>query len=138
MRCPDCQKFTSMEEPQCEWESGPDVEASKQEDGSFDISVTGSVRVVRNCADCSTELKTATLEMDDTITITAEEAGADTTEEDFEVDADDPEGSESGGGRYKKNMIGATVAYRIKTGDKTVYEGTWQDSIPASQMDEAC
>lgn len=52
MRCPDCNKFVSYDEPQAEVQS---VEA----DGN---TIRASVRVVLNCAECGTELKDAEIE----------------------------------------------------------------------------
>ncbi len=47
MRCPDCNKFVSFDEPQCEL----------QEVRVENHTVCADVRVVLNCQDCGTELK---------------------------------------------------------------------------------
>src|SRR5438045_7117871 len=52
MRCPDCNKFVSYDEPQCEV-------ASVSLDGE---SVSASVTVQLNCQDCGTTLKDAEIE----------------------------------------------------------------------------
>ena len=137
MRCPSCEKFTSMDEPQCEWDSGPDLEVTDDgaENGEASFGLTGSIRITRSCADCGTELKEATLDMEETITLTLPEG---VSADDVELDADDPEGSESGGGRYKKNMIGADVSYRLNANGTTIHEANWHDEIAAGQMDECC
>jgi len=54
MRCPDCNKFVSYDEPQCEVNS---VEVD-------DDSVRASVTVQLNCQDCGGTLKDAEIESD--------------------------------------------------------------------------
>jgi hypothetical protein len=101
-RCPDCNKFVSLET------GDPEVT-------SVDVSgneVTVEVRLVRNCADCGGEMKEANVGGEATIPddvfeehagegheLTGEEGGADTIE--------------SGGGRYAKNMIGADITIEL-------------------------
>ena len=56
MRCPDCSKFVSFDtdrEPE-------DLDLNVTDDGS----VSGSVRIVNGCAECSTELTEATLDVE--------------------------------------------------------------------------
>lgn len=139
MRCPDCQKFVSLEF------QDPEVESIEIEG----LTVTAMVRIVRVCAECSQEMKEATLEMSAELDasefadhwdeekgepregceLTVEECGADQIEE--------------GGGRYKKSYFGAEVSYEVycecsKSGEKSklVHEGTLSDKVPASAMDE--
>ena len=52
MRCPDCNKFVSYDDPECEVDS---VEIDEN-------TVRASVTVNLNCADCSGTLKSATIE----------------------------------------------------------------------------
>lgn len=52
MRCPDCNKFVSYDEPEVECD-GVDINGD---------SVSVSVRVALNCAECGTTLKEATIE----------------------------------------------------------------------------
>lgn len=54
MRCPDCNKFVSYEEPEAELNS---VDLN-------DSSLHASVRVILKCAECSQELKDAEIETD--------------------------------------------------------------------------
>lgn len=56
MRCPDCNKFASFDT-----ETDPEINVEVAEDGQ----ITGDVRIVNTCAECSTELKEATLDVDD-------------------------------------------------------------------------
>ncbi len=53
MRCPDCNRFVSQEAGE------PEVD-----DSTSDMQVSLSVRIVQNCAECGTELKEATLEIE--------------------------------------------------------------------------
>ena len=55
MRCPDCNKFVSYDEPEVEVNS---INVNGE-------AVTASVRVALNCADCSTGLKEAEIEADE-------------------------------------------------------------------------
>jgi hypothetical protein len=51
MRCPDCNKFVSYDEPEVEVNS---VDLEQTKDG---VQATADLRVVLKCADCGTELK---------------------------------------------------------------------------------
>ena len=102
MRCPDCNKFVSIEmaEPELELELG-------------EGEVTGTVRLVQTCADCGTELA---------------EANPDIYEPfDFEHKSDDCDGKliledESaenddkyeGKGRYAKHFYSANITATIR------------------------
>ena len=57
MRCPDCAKFVSYDEPQVELDD-EHVEG---------LAYTASIRVTLPCADCGTELKEYTFEYDTTL-----------------------------------------------------------------------
>lgn len=52
MRCPDCNRFVSFDEPEVE------ILAEQVEDGEYTVEA----RIVLVCAECSTELKEANLE----------------------------------------------------------------------------
>lgn len=54
MRCPDCNKFVSFDEPAVEMED-PEISSG---------SVTASARVALNCAECGTELAEATFDLE--------------------------------------------------------------------------
>lgn len=139
MRCPDCSKFVSMEN---EAETTQDTEISVDDHG-FSISVT--VDVVRNCADCSTELKRGSFEMEESVPIEEgckfrKQPESTTHGHELEVEAEDPEVSESGGGRYKKNMIGAEISYTVKCsneGCQYEHKGTLTDEMAAGSFDES-
>lgn len=118
-RCPDCNKFVSMENGEPEFNS---LEAMLQ---NGDVFVTASVRSIRNCADCGTEMKSLDVEMEENISIETFDGFKELSDKDkakllkfaeeedetLELEADEGDTSmdESGGGRYKKNMI-TTVA----------------------------
>lgn len=71
MRCPDCEKFVSYDtEVEPEEESAPEVEEG--------LVIRASYRRVLACGECGTELKAATLDVEDTFVIKP-----------YEVDAED-------------------------------------------------
>lgn len=55
MRCPDCSKFVSMDMSYPELESNLEFDTEMQ-------TVTGTVRIERNCAECGTPLKEGQLD----------------------------------------------------------------------------
>lgn len=89
MRCPDCNKFVSYDEPEAELN---DVSI----DGE---SVTANVTVNLNCADCGTTLKSAELSDEVSFDHTCETDPVEDWDEDagddqFEIEDDgDPEGT---------------------------------------------
>lgn len=112
MRCPDCNKFVSFDEPQVEIQS---VDVS-------DSELTVSARVSLNCADCGTELKEATIDevvdLDHTCNdpakpdtgyedgddqFTAEESGAEGTSR---QETKDRNGKQIKSSRYMKTFYG--------------------------------
>lgn len=139
MRCPDCSKFVSLEM------SDPEI------DGELEIdeegTVTGSVRIVRCCAECGTELKEATLDFEwappeADIKGHINKEGED--KHSLAVEEDGIEGLEEGGGRYAKSYYGATVNFRVtcscdeakEIADRWTLDGTMSDKIAASHMEE--
>jgi hypothetical protein len=153
MRCPNCNIFVSMETtPEME---NIDVSYS---DADNSATVEGSVRCVRTCADCSEELKEYTFDIDETIDIDdapgcscardmAEGSKLDEKghlpdcrakcEHDLTIDADEPDPTETGGSRYKKNMVGFSLSYTVKCNDCDFEEtGDVADSAPASYFEE--
>lgn len=145
MRCPDCNKFTSLELQDPEVEN-LDVSVDNVEDGTAQFCITGSVRLVRTCADCGMELKEATLDIEQTVELgedgdlKAEEITPELlkrlTEEAPEAEATDINPIEEGGGRYAKSYFGAEVAFALTLGDKVLARVTWSDKVAASAMDE--
>ena len=137
MRCPDCNKFVSFDE------ADPEVNTlGIDEDGQ----VNAEVRIVNTCADCGTELKEITFEMEhdhqhDVVNhkgegheLSIEEDGSERT-------------SRSGyflkgkfvpkGGRYAKTFYGAKVDYSVQCScGKLALSGSVEDDAQASSMDE--
>lgn len=99
-RCEDCGKFVSMEN-EVEWVGTPEVNA--------DNMLVGEVRVVRKCAeDGYNELKEGLFELD--VDLKDEADFVDCVEgdegHDWDVNEPDLDPTETGGSRYKKNMVG--------------------------------
>lgn len=129
MRCPDCNKFVSMEPG--------DPEAELHLD---DGQVIGTVRIVMNCAECNTELKESNfdIELDVPEEILKAHSGEghelDLDESDFE-NIDKSEGK----GRYRKTYYGAhgdiSLCCSCRPGDQIV-NLEFNDYVQASNMDE--
>lgn len=147
MRCPNCQKFVSMEngEPQVS-----SVEASLSGDS---INITAEAEHTRNCADCGTELKSLGISFEGNVSLSDFEKPSEMTDADFEkwksglkkaeceIDEDGSDSDESGGGRYAKNMIGVVVDYTLKVTSKKITvekSGQLREENPASAYDECC
>jgi hypothetical protein len=133
MRCPDCNKFVSMEF------SEPDVsDIQVSEDGE----VTASVTLTRTCVDCGSDLKTAELELTCDMGKECEDhvnaEGQDI--HDLTVEQDDVNQIEEGGGRYAKSYFGAEVCFTItcKCDRKFEVDGAMSDKVAASEMEECC
>lgn len=131
-RCADCNKWVSLEtdEPQ---EDSIDV----SDDGVVSIDVT----VSRNCADCGTEMKNYNFQTEDQIdeSWVAEHAHDDAQDNghgEWSVETSDLESTETGGGRYSKNMIGfsCTATVTCKCGATT--DVILSDSVSASEFEE--
>lgn len=129
MRCPQCNKFVGME--------NGDPEANMDFTGG---TISGDVRLTRNCAECSTELKDYTYSIEQQVDVPEGHEGEG---HDLELEHDDPEVVESGGGRYAKNMIGVSFECRIrcscqaKEADPLVTV-TVEDSTNAGSFEECC
>jgi hypothetical protein len=150
MRCPDCSKFVSMD-------NQAEVDDSSVSYAGTTVDVTIEVTGKRVCADCSTELKSLTMIFEDTLFIESlDELKALTPEQqkliiyeaaveslEVEIEADEPDVEEGGGGRYKKNMITTTVHFTLTftTGDGTLsfkHSGSLSQENQASSYEECC
>jgi len=113
MRCPNCAKFTGLETEigETNWDNSADDAGAR---------LACAVTVNRNCADCGTTLKSAEFEMEEEWELPE---GADP--ETVGLVEFDAEATESGGGRYAKNMIGciAKVVIRWKNKAKPGKDG---------------
>ena len=135
-RCPDCQKFVSLEM------SDPEVESCEID---IDGVITATVRIVRVCTECGNEMKEATLEMEytpneDEVKIVEEHQGDAhelTVEDGYEV-----ENLEQSGGRYAKSFFGATLSVSVRCSCQTgkviepLFTVEIEDKVSASSMDE--
>ena len=142
----DCTgKFVSLETGE------PEEQSAELSEGTINIEV----RLTRNCAECGAEKKETTFELTTDISTQIQDhnlkfhAGildevavntpdAELPELSLDVDYDS---TESGGGRYAKNMIGVTANYTVtcddcKGGDAVVAIGTLEDYIAASGFEE--
>ena len=154
MRCPQCNKFTGMDNGDPQVDS---LDAGDLKGGSVEITVSG--QHTRNCSDCGTELKSvsfsesATEELKDfdfwdglTPEQKAEVMKAcDDGNLTAEVEEASVEVDESGGMRYKKNIITITINYEVTVDldpivEKVVLSKSGQFTIEnaASSYDECC
>ena len=133
MRCPDCMKFVGLETEVPE--PNVDLEIDWAEDGAS-LSLIGTVRVVRNCADCGTELKGADfdIELSDVAVVGAPVPEAE--RENVTAEAEVSE-TESGGGRYKKNLVGFSGTATVMLGERVLATAAVEDNMAASQFEES-
>lgn len=131
MRCPDCQKFVSLEMQEPE-----DVELEMQKDDTG-VQIHMTCRIVRTCAECGQEMKEATLEVEETILWDDFDKNPALKEQEFTIEEDGVESIEEGGHRYAKSYYGAQVNYSIRDEEgNVVHSGSVADKVPASSMDE--
>jgi hypothetical protein len=144
MRCPDCNKFVSMDT------SDPEVGNLEFDIGS--MMVMAQVRIERTCSDCGTGLKEANLELSwsaegEDATKLEEHLKAHKTYADthdgqepgqLDVEEDGADLIEEGGVRYKKSYYGAEVQFTIScTCDKEFeLSNTMSEKVSASEMEE--
>lgn len=157
-RCPDCNKFVSLDSSQ-----DPEVTVDVDETGE----VSCAFQIANVCEQCSTEMYTA--EFDTSVDATAitrsedskslaeflseckkkaEEILADPDadhDEDLEVDLEVDEGDLErtdrfeGKGRGQRHFYGARVGFTVKAtfrGVTAEFEGSVEDDIQASSMDQ--
>ncbi len=143
MRCPDCNKFASMDFSDPELEGDIDVDVVYEKNaagvGVGSGTVKCEVHLTRVCADCGTDLKEANLELEAEFDPPPPNDDPD-TEHDFEATETDVSGTEryEGKGRGLKSFFGAEVSFTVKCscGCGFEHEGTMTDEIQASHMDE--
>jgi hypothetical protein len=115
------------------------LETAEPECRDLDVTpqtVTASITLNRNCAECGETLKTAELELE-------AEFQVPTQHQDHSLSGEVSECNliEEGGGRYAKSYFGAQVKYQITCDDcqgQVVASGTMSDQVAASQMEECC
>ncbi len=153
-RCPDCNKFVSLD-------SSQDPECTLDVDESGNVS--GSVQITNSCEQCGTEMFTAEFDVSlDASDLTRSEddktladwlkrcqefkaTGALAEDEDDDIDIEVDEGDTErttrteGKGRGLKTFYGARVGFTVKVtfrGATSEFEGTFEDDIQASSMDQ--
>ena len=124
MRCSDCAKFVSMENGE------PEVNeiTATYDAASTSVTVLASLRHTRNCVECSNELKSLDIEIEESFDITESEPYKALTPEqkvqmldaleandggEVSIEETGTESEESGGNRYKKNLITVTLRYDV-------------------------
>ena len=146
MRCPDCNKFVSMDlgEPEVE---GIEVDVDLP-------GVTANVRIQRSCTECGTVLKTGELELawnsepndarliEEHLKVHKKYADEHDGEEpgEIEVEEDGVEGLEDLMVKPKKPHYGATVNFLIKCSCDPNFgvSGGMTGWMPGSEMEECC
>jgi hypothetical protein len=114
VRCPDCNKFTGLEN------ADPQVDEQTADFRDGLLSLQYSVTMSRECAECSQEMKSYSGDAEQDIEVDAIPGYGDLPKEvqegliDGSIDVDvsvneSSEVEESGGGRYAKNIITTTV-----------------------------
>jgi hypothetical protein len=131
MRCPSCEKFVPLENGDLE------IEIDVESDGEQG-TVTGTVRVPRLCGECSDELKEGNFDVEATFDMPPGHGG---DGHDLSIEYDGEEVTESGGGRYAKNLIGYLFTYHVtcscqKAGAEPLVSGEVSDEMAASHFDE--
>jgi hypothetical protein len=116
-----------------------ETEAEDPEDLLYDRktgNVTGTVRVVRRSACCGDDMTEATFDID--AHADADPKGKPTDE--YEVEVESIEATESGGGRYAKNMVGFELHGKVTRTRKgksvVVAEFDASDDMAASHFDD--
>lgn len=126
-RCQDCAKFVSYDT-----ETDPEVENVEISD---DGTVTATVRIHNDCAECGTEMTETTFDIDEQADVAdhAEDSSkcSLTVEEDLVERAIKTDGQ----GRWTRTYYGAHVIFNVEC--TCGYETTvdWTDYIQASGMD---
>jgi len=134
MRCPDCNKFTGLEMREPEVTQDPEIDA--------DGHVTAEVRIVRECSDCGTELKEASLSLEGDVEaeLVKEHSGEG---HELSVEQEDVEATERNTPakkpRYSKAFFGAEMTVAVICSckdDEPVAKVHMSDEVQASAMDE--
>lgn len=132
-RCPDCNKFASIEEEE------PEVESIDINDGQ----ISASVRITNNCAECGTEMTEAQLEIEDQLESSLlEKHHGNKHEMSIEEDGVERDQRTEGKGRGLRTFYGARITYKVtcscSKNDTPIHEGELYDDVQASSMDECC
>lgn len=129
-RCPDCNKFVSLEE------NDPEIDLLLNPgDNPKDLVIEGTVRLVNACAECGTELKEAILDIEQQIPMPDGHIGHGVT---FEILNSERVNRAEGKGRGLKTFYGFEAAYRIECscGALEPIEDNIEAEIQASDMED--
>jgi hypothetical protein len=140
MRCPDCNKFVSFDEPEVEVES---EEVERVNDSA--VSVTAEVHVTLKCADCGTELKETTIQFENDYEL-PEPADPDQARLSLEVSVEaeptdwfndkDRHGKPIRNPRYQTHYYGADLTITVTDEAGAQHEFEAQVGAAASAFDE--
>lgn len=156
MRCQDCAKFVSFDEPEVELDGSEEIkiDGSSENDKLLTFSANAEARVVLKCADCGTELKETTFSLEGTVDHICEKLDAAAIDqlqteglepEDVEFEASgfdrmedkDRRGNPIRNRRYMKHMYGADVTATCKCPlCKAEIEINMRDEMQSSGFDE--
>jgi hypothetical protein len=133
-RCPDCNKFVSFEQADPEVEL--EVELAKEEDGKpAEVNVTGTVRLVLNCGECSTEMAEANPDFEIEVPLTHQEADEHEVElvEEFAEPSDRYDGKPGTPSRYRRHFYGADISGKVRCscGAEAEFNGTAEEQAGA-------
>jgi hypothetical protein len=153
MRCQDCAKFVSFDEPEVELQT-EEMTMSYEGGDDFTFSAEAEARVVLKCADCSTELKETSFSLEGTVSHECSKTPADIdqqveaeglTPEDVEFESSsidrmqdtDRHGKPIRNRRFMKHMYGADVTATCKCPFcKETIEINMRDEMQSSGFDE--
>lgn len=146
MRCNDCNKFVSFDS-----ESDAEINVTVDDEGV----ITGDVTFTNNCAECGTELKQGTLDIECDLSQQIvdhrdekKEAGEPVVDHDtLDVEDDggqrfdemqdtDRRGKKIKNVRYMKHLYGVEIEFTVTCKCGETFTQTWRDSLPGSAMEE--
>lgn len=113
-RCPDCNKFVGLEmgDPEAEIEISNFGDLDEKT-GEQEFNLSGDVRLVLNCGECSSEMKEASCEVDQMITFTHKNPKCPGVVE-LEVEAEGTARfTDAKNPRYVKHFYGAELRYKL-------------------------
>lgn len=127
MRCSSCNKFVSSETNE------PEVNTLEVDNEGV---VTGNVRVVDVCQECSTELREANLDVG-TVVLGVEEHMKEFPDHEISVDADlSPSERTEGKGMRVRTFHGAEGMITVTCSCGAVFTVEWGDDCQVSAMDQ--
>ena len=109
-RCPDCNKFVSIEMADPEWIQEPEIAM----DTEIPDTVTGELRLVQTCAECGEELTEAALEVEENFELSHNPDCEAKSDEPLELSYDASNNDRmEGKGRSAKHFYGADITITL-------------------------